>query len=138
MIKTLFHITPLTLVLLSLAAFRITRLITRDTFPLFAVPRNWLWSKFPPSGTYMDGTVEDRPPRVKHAVFQNTGRGVEDRWYIEKGHWLGDLTACDWCAGWWVSLMFSISYGLWPIYVVAFSVPWAIGAIVGLISAHQG
>lgn len=37
---------PTALIILALAVFRITRLITTDT--IFDRPRNWLFNKFPP------------------------------------------------------------------------------------------
>jgi hypothetical protein len=138
MIQTLLHITPFAFVLLCLAGYRITRLFVADTFPLFSRPRNWLHSRFPPTGAFMDGGPQDFPPHVRHATYQNTGVGRESRWFINDGHWLGDLTSCAWCTGWWVSLIGAVMYGLFPHFAVVASIPWAVSAVVGLISSKEG
>lgn len=138
MIDVLFQIPVWHAVLLLLAAFRITRLITTDDMPLVASARNWLHARFPPSGVFMDGGPSDFPPRVQHAIYQNTGRGTEARWFIEKGHWLGKLTSCMWCAGFWVSCVATLAYGLNPTFAVVASIPWALSAGVGLLSNIGG
>lgn len=137
MIQTLLHIAPWAFALIMLAAYRITRLVVSDTFPLFAGPRNWLHARFPPSGSFMDGGPNERPPHAPIAFYQNSGRGQEARWYIEKGHWLGDLTSCAWCVGWWISLAAAVIYGLFPTFAIAASIPWAISAGVGLLSSKE-
>jgi hypothetical protein len=46
--------TPLdlpTLLVLALATFRVTRLVTTDT--VLSRPREWLWSKFPPESSWL-------------------------------------------------------------------------------------
>lgn len=137
MIHALFHISPFHLVLLILAALRITRLVVSDTFPPFAWVRNLLHTYFPPSGSYMDGGPNDTPKRAKHAIYQNSGRGTEARWYIEEGTWLGDLTNCPWCIGWWISLTAAVIYGFNPTFAVIASIPWAISYAVGFLSGKE-
>lgn len=47
----MIDITPFQLILLSLATFRVTRLITRDT--IMEPIRNLFWKKFPPEKSYI-------------------------------------------------------------------------------------
>lgn len=80
------------LVVLSLATFRLTRLITTDDFPLVRIPREWIVGQKEPDHMRWD---ED-----SHTWEQPRYHGHEGKWY----YWLGELITCPWCASGWVSL----------------------------------
>jgi hypothetical protein len=87
---------PLTFVVLALAAFRVTRVITTDV--VFEAVRERIWKKFPPS----------------------------------KG--FGYLITCDWCTGFYISILFVIAYLLVPTIVFVVSLVLSISAIIGLLA----
>jgi hypothetical protein len=87
----------ITLVLLSLAAFRLTHLITTDA--ITEGLRNRIWNKFPPTTK------------------------------------LGYLITCNWCTGFWVSILMVALWLALPQVVIVVSLVLAISALVGLISA---
>jgi hypothetical protein len=72
----------LILILLSLASFRLTRLIVLDTFPPIAIARRWIQHARP--------TVQRKVDVHKDGlIFTGT---LEEYW------WLGELVGCTWCA----------------------------------------
>ena len=87
---------PLTFVILALAAFRVTRVITTDV--IFESVRERIWKKFPSS----------------------------------KG--FGYLITCDWCTGFYVSIIFVLAYLLVPVIVYVVSLVLSISAIIGLLA----
>jgi hypothetical protein len=87
---------PLTFVILALAAFRATRVITTDT--VFEAVREKIWKRFPPS----------------------------------KG--FGYLITCNWCTGFYISILFVIAYLLVPTIVFVVSLVLSISAIIGLLA----
>jgi hypothetical protein len=87
---------PLTFVVLALAAFRVTRVITTDV--VFEAVRERIWKRFPPS----------------------------------KG--FGYLITCDWCTGFYISILFVIAYLLVPTIVFVVSLVLSISAIIGLLA----
>lgn len=117
------------LVLLFLGAYSITRLVYKDDFPLFANPRKWLHKRFPPTDTVWDA----KPPR-------GTWKRLPDNqhWVVIKGHWLGDLTDCPWCAGFWVSLAIWSSYFCLPLLTLSLLVPLSMRAFVGAFAIKHG
>lgn len=110
------------LILLLLGCYSITRLVVTDTFPLFANPREWLWKRFPPT----DRVTEVKPPRGVWKKLPDNKHYV-----VIKGHWLGDLTDCPWCAGFWVSLSVWTAYAWLPLLTLAILIPFAFRAFVG-------
>lgn len=84
-------------ILLVLAAYRTTRLITTDTItePI----REKIWKKFPPSTAF------------------------------------GYLFTCNWCTGFWVSLLFVVAYILVPDVTFVVSLVLSTSALVGIIAS---
>jgi hypothetical protein len=141
------------LIVLSLAAFRVTRLITRDsiTEPL----RYRLHDRWPYAGLYVtrEGRtsrrffhwlvtfrwIKGKPAELKNRYksMPATTGGEAERWYVNRGHWLGELTSCDWCTGFWVSVLAYVGWLLWPIGVLYVAMPWALAALVGIIAGHE-
>lgn len=91
------EITTVTFVVLALAAYRITHLITTDA--IADGFRNWVWSKY--------------PPETK----------------------IGYLITCNWCTGFWVSLLFVAGASILPQVTLVVSLVLAISAVIGLLSA---
>lgn len=85
-----------TFVILALAAFRVTRVITTDV--VFESVREKIWKKFPPT----------------------------------KG--FGYLITCDWCTGFYISILFVVAYLLVPTVVYVVSLVLSISAIIGLLA----
>lgn len=119
---TLIH-----LLILSFGAYSITRLIVTDDFPMFAKPRTWLHHRFP-----YEGMQEPTKP------LRGTSTRAGSTFYVTKGHWLGELTHCPWCMGWWVSLASVAGYWAKPYWALAVLLPFALRAIVGNIAARVG
>jgi len=111
----MFEITAL--VILVLAAFRLTTLVVTDT--ILDRPRNWLHNQFPVSETY----VTEKPKRGT-ARYVNAS---EPKWWVEKGTFIGDLTSCAYCAGVWISVALG---ALWY-YVPASHVAVSVVAVAG-------
>jgi hypothetical protein len=94
------------LLILGLACWRLTRLVTADDFPLIAKPREWVIGE--------DGTAH------------------EGRWY----HWFGELISCYWCASGWISLGLTglaASTALarpWQGWLVIWWAVWAVSCLI--------
>lgn len=114
-----------TFLILSLAAFRISRLIIEDTIADPA--RSWLLSRFPGKDVEYDPG-----DKVTGGTFQLAGK-LYASYPTRVGDWLAKLISCYWCAGFWVSLIIALAYWLWPTQTVWFALPWAIAAVAGII-----
>lgn len=127
------------LVLLVLTAYRLTRLVVRDTFP----PVLWVRDRLA-GGTrkptraemYHDSYPHDLEPGVSHLA-----PGLPGVWYVVDGqvqvhrtkvswspHWLAELITCPWCASAYVSgavvAVTDLVHGLSLPWLTAFAV-WA-------------
>lgn len=112
----------LTFVILSLATFRITWLITKDDFPPIFYARRWIQQLRP--------GVMRVPARVHARYTDNNLYGEEpyfDYW------WLGELVSCTWCASAYVSgaLVFATwrLHGL-PLPLLWWFAVWGAGAFL--------
>lgn len=133
----------LTLVLLALAAFRMTRLIGWDTFPPVARARALLLlSWIEPVCTFCKAERADYEKRGDgHWVGLDhcPNCGSKDAATFMEGHGrplLGELLECPFCLGWWVALAFYLSWLVAPTATVVVSVPLALGAAVGLLAKN--
>ena len=127
---------PLWLLLLamSLAAYRLTRLIVKDTFPPVLAARDRL------AGEWRALTSEERrrmaegwrPGRIGDVDY---GQGkVASRYLVRKSwspYWLAELVSCAWCASGWVSGAVTAATDL----TVGVPAPWAVGFAVWGASA---
>lgn len=97
------------LILLSLAAFRVYRLLAEDT--ILDRPRRWL---------------------VRLPYDWKEGRklpeGYREKWAI--------FITCPWCAGFWISLAWWGVYQITPRWTLIFAVPWAISALLALAAKN--
>jgi hypothetical protein len=87
----------LTYLILILAAYRTTRLITTDV--VLDGFRNWVWARQDP------------------------------------GTKIGYLISCNWCTGFWVSLVFILGHLLVPNVTFVVSLVLSTSALVGIISS---
>lgn len=104
----------LPLVLLALAAYRVTRLLGWDTLPPVAAARAWLL----------------------RSEWQIPSSNDEDGYFIHGRPLLGDMFECPFCLGFWVSLAF---YGAWlalPTAALAVAIPFALSGVVGLLAKN--
>jgi len=107
--------------ILSLAVFRISRLIVTDRIsePL----RLRLLARFPSSETVF---TEPGPGRFWAESL--------DGWAVEHPHWLGELVSCMWCVSWWISLIVTVGWWAAPTVIVWLAAPFALSAVVGLLA----
>lgn len=126
------------LLVLTLTAYRATRLITRDTFPPVLWMRDTL-AGGPRKPTRAEIYHNSYPRDIEHGVSHIAPglkgvwyRGPDDEIYVHRSkaawspHWLGELITCPWCASAYVSgalvLVTDLAYGL--------PVPWLVGPAV--------
>lgn len=114
------------LILVGLGVFSLTRVVVSDTFPWCVTLRDWLFERFPPSGL----TTRKRPTNNK-AKWILTG----DRYFVNVGHWFGDLISCNWCAGFWISIFVTVALIFQPTVTLIVLMPFALRAIAGLIGS---
>lgn len=99
---------PFVFVVLALAAYRLTRLIGWDTFPLAARARAWATGEYRMNA----GAIAYRRSGVLH------------------------LVECPFCVGWWISLVLYLLWLTAPSVTMYASVPLAISGAVGLVSKN--
>ena len=94
-------------VLLTLAAFRVWRLISEDT-------------------------ILERPRRYVTGLPQRWKEGDA----LPKGYreYLAIFIECPWCAGFWISVAWWGAWQIWPHGAVVAAVPFAISALVPLLA----
>lgn len=117
-------------VVVTLAAFRITRLVGWDeiTQPI----RAWL------SGVHDRGYNQ-----LAKAIEEAKSQGV-DPWdgqrrpppLSERRYYVAKLLHCPWCVGFWISLAAALAADEWHHTTYWISVPFAISAVVGLIAKN--
>lgn len=119
------------LLILGLAAFRISRLLIEDTI---AAPfRDWLLTNWP--GTNVEYEEKDRH-RVRGGTFEIGGT-----LYASTPTVLGDriskLIGCYACTGFWVSLGLALGFYFFPRGTLYLSIPFALSGIVWLLALLQ-
>lgn len=150
--------TPITAAIDALATFRLTRLVTEDTFPPIRRAREWIWDRFPPIGrtVHVDDGWHLRthlaPPLatrwhkiagydvhtavvIEGGIVPNVGGEAESA-VVTESHPIGELIGCPWCVsihiGAGVVLLRMTMPGLWdPLArLLAFS------AVSGVVATH--
>lgn len=131
---------PLLLIVMSLATYRLTKLVVEDTFP----PVLWLRDKI--AGGWRPLTLAEQERYV--AASASAQAVMRDAWSYDPDdelgqrhvrrarwspHWLAELISCPWCASGWVAL--GVTAGVWG--TVGLAVPllvwlatWAVGALI--------
>lgn len=122
----------LLLIVMSLATYRLTRLVVEDDFPPV------LWVRLKIAGGWVPGDME---PGTARAAAEERGElqdidGVMHR-YVRRSRWSGqflaDLVSCPWCASGWVAL--GVTAGVWafvglPVPFLVWPAVWAVGALI--------
>lgn len=108
-------------VLLALAAFRVYRLVARDT--ITAPIREAL--------TYPDDATAPLGERPSETGLAVVGEDEQPKgWRV----YLSTLVRCPWCAGFYVSVAWWAAWLAWPSWTLWAAVPWAISAVLALLS----
>jgi hypothetical protein len=134
--------TWLLLIVMSLATYRLTRLVVEDTFP----PVLWLRDRL--VGGWRPLTLREseasRLPVMEDGQSATIARlgavtmvdGQVNR-YAERWKrspfWLAELLSCPWCASGWVAL--AVTAGTWaviglPVPLLVWPAVWAVGALI--------
>lgn len=127
---------PLELLIVGLAASRITRLAVSDTItePL----RRKLWRVFPGRDvTFGDSEVRrDGTDMFGREVGWMGTREMfktDGAWYAVHPSWVGDLISCAWCTGLWVGVAGFAAYWFYPV-VVPYAAALAVAELIGLLN----
>lgn len=128
------------IVLLCLATHRATRMVTRDAFPLFRVPREWVDQHWGVD----DETVEllHRAKAQDLAAAKEAGTKPKLTKLAIPGPFkrsFAYLVTCDWCTSIWVSAALTAGCMIF----IGFSWPWFIllwltaSSVTGLIAQRE-
>jgi hypothetical protein len=135
----------LLLIVMSLATYRVTRLVVADTFPPVLWLRDRLVGGWRPLTekerekyvTDVAGVVEG-PVALPHpqlgALLRTDGEVSRYARRVEwSPFWLSELLSCPWCASGWVAL--GVTGGVWAVAGLAMPVlvwfaTWAVGALL--------
>jgi hypothetical protein len=115
-------------ILVSLATHRLTRLSTRDKFPLICVPRDKFVERW---GVYADAEPHERGKSIS---------GKKTNLFMRS---LAYAVECDWCTSMWVGA--GVTYGTWyflPAQMGAPTVLWVLlwlssSSLTGLIAQRE-
>lgn len=111
----------LTVVILALATHRVTRLITRDSIPLVAIPRERFIARW---------AAYDQPEEMKGVGIHPKGTNIVMRSAAY-------LWECDWCASVWVGGILTLITA----NIINLPLPWlvwpAVSTITGLIAQRE-
>ncbi|GKQ35189.1 hypothetical protein ALMP_17350 [Streptomyces sp. A012304] len=134
----------LLLIVMSLATYRLTKLVVEDTFP----PVLWLRDRLvggwrPPTmkeqhhERYPTGEVEEHtlkaiPGLGTFSLVDGEMQIYRRRWK-RSPFWLAELISCPWCASGWVAL--GVTAGTWatvglPMPLLVWPAVWAVGALL--------
>jgi hypothetical protein len=124
--------TWLLLLVMSLAVYRLTRLVVEDVFP----PVLWLRDRL--AGGWRPLTEVERGQLAAGSLAWpvQTIDGEDHRYVVRwrwVPQWLADLVSCPWCASGWVAL--GVTAGVWAVAGLAMPVlvwlaVWALGAVL--------
>jgi hypothetical protein len=127
--------TWLLLLVMSLATYRLTRLLVADTFPPVLWLRDRLVGGWRPL-TEPEQEIVARQPGGNHPFPLTEVDGVQQRWNTRRRwspFWLAELLSCPWCASGWVAL--AVTGGVWasvglPVPLLVWPAVWAVGALL--------
>lgn len=134
----------LLLIVISLAVYRLTRLIVKDTFPPVLWTRDRFVGGWRPlteaEWRYVRSRGRDNPLDLlagERPMFDVRDiDGVTNRW-VEKWSWvpdwLSDLLSCAWCASGWVSLAVVVAVAFTvgvPAPVLVWPAVWGAGSLI--------
>lgn len=123
-------LTILQFIILSLAAARVTRLVVVDAITQGL--RNRVFKHFPVEGQQVPG------PAPKGAHWTTTAINTSPiRWIVNKGSFVGELISCPWCAGFWITGAWWLSWVYAPSATVFFALPWALANIASFVTTKE-
>ncbi len=106
--------------ILALAAYRLTRMVTTDT--IFDKPRIRIFRRYPPPGSWQ--------------TVGRKGETLPDG-QIRDAHWIGKLIDCPWCIGFWIAGASVLTVNGWEGQPTI--IEWlATSAIVGVTAGLAG
>lgn len=120
-----------------LTVYRLTRLVTTDTFPPVAKAREWALIRWPSDDTtytseYVTATSGEQGVTDGGAeVFWDHGE-----WAALNPHWIGELVTCMWCASVWVAALALPFFYLWPDVMMWAGLIPAASAVAGIIDTR--
>lgn len=126
-------------VVLVLGAWRITRLVVRDSFPPVARIRDWIIERHPTDDTAFLGSHVTDPHAFATttihgtSVVDTTGDPDQPVWFPTRDTVIGGLISCVWCIGFWIATATVIVYAWWPWWTVAALAPFALSAAIGFV-----
>lgn len=131
----------LLLLVMSLAVYRLTRLVVADTFP----PVLWLRDRL--VGGWRDMTEPETqafptelPAQGRKLLVDFGHVEVNDghaQRYVQRAkwspYWLAELLSCPWCASGWIAA--GVTAGVWatvglPVPLLVWPAVWAVGALI--------
>lgn len=129
--------TWLDLVIVALAASRLTRLIVHDsiTEPM----RVWMWRRWPSRDTeFGDSEVNtDGKDTLGNPIGQlRTGVDVfrtKTAWFATRPRFVGNLISCHWCSGIWVACAVWAVAWFYPVTVPLLAA-LAVAELIGLLN----
>jgi len=130
------HMT-LTLVVLVLASYRLTRLVVRDTFPPVLWLRDRLAGGWRPLTDLEQHTLHTLRGSPKHAELKTVWAVDGEQRYVYRWKyspfWLAELITCPWCASAYVSG--AVVAGTWwtvglPVPVLLWPAVWGGAALI--------
>lgn len=133
--------TWLLLLVMSLATYRLTRLVVEDDFPPMLWVQDRLVGGWRPMTEAENAVALGRAGTPTDTARILDGRvaeidGVTNR-YVQRWRWvpqwIADLLSCPWCASGWIAL--AVTAGTWavvglPVPLLVWLATWAVGALI--------
>lgn len=119
------------------ASYRLTRLITKDTFPPILWLRDRLAGGWRPL-TEPEWDIFRTDGRKVLGAVQDIGDTGVNRYVVRASwspYWLAELLSCPWCASAYVSAALTVwgalwSWYTWPVALVVWLYAWGVAAVV--------
>lgn len=123
--------TPFEAVVVALAVYRLTRLVTEDT--ILEPIRDRILARFPAYDTeYQDDPGVESPTNAYgRALFES----APGRYYPVDASWLGTLISCAWCSSIWLAGLVTVAWYYLPAVTWWLVLPLAFSTIAGVIAA---
>lgn len=121
--------TPLLLLVMALASYRLTRLVVADTFP----PVLWLRDRLVGGWRPLTDAEQaaDWDPGQLEFIDGTAHRYVHRAAWSP--YWLAELLSCPWCASGWIAL--AVTGGTWaavglPVPLLVWPAVWGVAALL--------
>lgn len=129
-----------TFIILALATYRLTRLVTTDTFPPILRAREWLLRRWPSEDTLFTLAEVKKLDRSGVTYYEHWETGIGlfkdgDLYKPSAPHWFGELISCNYCASVWVGFGVLALYSLWPGFVWV-ATALALAGVGGLVASR--